>query len=105
MTTTLKKDALQLLETDTLFKDSPDAGSKACICSRCGAMIQQHEMAIRCWTTNKKGKVDKNSQEYRYCELCMTGKKFFNCRMYMEYYHKCEAQCQDCKNDPYQFNF
>jgi hypothetical protein len=100
---TILPNVLEARPTDTCFKYSPDAGTPECICSRCGNRIQAGEMPIRLTTTNKKGKVDKNSMEYRYCEECMTGKKFFACQMDIEFASRCDRQCEDCKLNPPQF--
>jgi hypothetical protein len=100
---TILKGALQPLETDKLFDDSPDTGHKDCICSRCAAQIQNNEHAMRVWTTNNSDRVDENSQEYRYCELCMTGKKYFNCETFLEMGFKCDEQCEHCKKLPDDF--
>jgi hypothetical protein len=64
--------SLTVLDTDTPFNISPEAGDPLCVCSRCEAPIQEHECPLRVLTTNEKGECDKNSQEYRYCESCMT---------------------------------
>ena len=85
-------------EGDTQFKYSLPAGHPECFCSRCGTGIQEFETAIRLTTTNAKGQVDKNSMEYRYCEECMSGKKFFRCEMDLEYGSRCKIQCEECKN-------
>ena len=54
----------QILESDTLFGDSPDAGMTECFCSRCGKQIAEDEVPLRAFVDEgKKG-------EYRYCENC-----------------------------------
>lgn len=95
----IQKGAMEPRPTDKLFDDSPDTGMKECICSRCGSRIQELETCIRITTTNKKGKVDKNSKEYRYCEFCMSGVKYFHCQ-YDEVFSsgRCDKQCDDCKD-------
>jgi hypothetical protein len=69
----LKNNFMQLaiLDTDKLFTDSPDAGTPACICSRCGQKIGEDEVPLRMWTTNETdGEVYTESKEYRYCTKC-----------------------------------
>lgn len=85
--------------TDTVFDDSPDTGHPTCICSRCSQRIQEEEMAIRVWTKNEHGEMDEESKEYRYCELCMTGKKYFKCEKEGETFYRCDQQCEECKMD------
>lgn len=63
---------IQIQDTDKLFKDSPDAGSDDCLCSRCSNKINEGEVPVRIWTTNEHDEVDENSMEYRYCENCQT---------------------------------
>lgn len=58
------------LISDKLFKDSPNAGDVNCICSRCGEKIKEREVPVRCWETDEKGDVTKDSREYRYCTAC-----------------------------------
>jgi hypothetical protein len=61
---------IEILQTDKAFEDSPDVGTNDCICSRCLKSIKEDDIPIRCWTTNKIGKVDKYSLEYCFCESC-----------------------------------
>ncbi len=82
---------------DKLFKESPMCGHPSCVCSRCGEKIMAGETAIRLFTTNTKGEVDENSQEYRYCEFCMSGVRFFNCQREFEFGSRCKKQCDECK--------
>lgn len=58
--------AIEVRETDKEFKDSPDAGRKECICSRCGQRIMAREMPLRVFTGKKR------NTEYRYCEKCQS---------------------------------
>lgn len=90
--------SLDPLSTDKAFADSPDTGLKQCVCSRCGCQIQEFEHPIRIWTTNGKGKVDQNSLEYRYCQECTTGIKYFYCEDDMAFGMKCQKQCESCKD-------
>lgn len=92
--------ALEPRPTDISFKYSPSTGTPECICSRCGAQIEEGEMPIRVTTTNDKGKVDKNSMEYRFCELCTTGKKYFACDMDRQFASRCDKQCEECQISP-----
>lgn len=92
------KGSVEPLPRDIFFDDSPETGSRECLCSRCAEQIQEGEMAIRVWTTNKKGKVDKKSKEYRYCEMCTTGKKYFYCKSNDAFGYVCNDQCEECKN-------
>jgi len=39
----------KILTTDKVFFDSPDTGHPECLCSRCGKLIPENEMAIRAW--------------------------------------------------------
>jgi hypothetical protein len=56
---------ITLLETDTLFDDSPDAGDPECLCSRCLKQIPEKDSPIiRMWP-------DGENKEYRYCRKCM----------------------------------
>lgn len=57
--------AIEIWSTDTEFKDSPDTGWPECTCSRCGEMIEDGEMPLRCYNE------DRNT-EYRYCEDCQS---------------------------------
>lgn len=93
----IKHDALEIRETDIAFDTSPDTGTPECICSRCKALIEREEMPVRIWTRNKEGEVDENSKEYRLCELCLTGKRFFNCETFDEMGFRCDRQCDHCK--------
>jgi hypothetical protein len=93
----IKEGVLNPLPTDKLFADSPDTGRPTCLCSRCGAQIQEGEMPIRLTTTNRKGKVTPASKEYRYCEGCTTGIKYFFCEPSQETGYKCSKQCEECK--------
>ena len=58
---------MEVLINDMVFTDSPDAGSKECICSRCRGHITADEVPIRIWT---EGEEDPDACEYRYCEHC-----------------------------------
>lgn len=87
----VKKDALNILPTDRLFMDSPDTGRPDCLCSRCNVKIQEDETAIRVFVN--KGK----DGEYRFCEFCMSGERYFFCDAYGEMRYKCSKQCWDCK--------
>lgn len=53
---------LTILQTDTKFYDSPDAGDPACLCSRCGKVID--EAPIRAFPEN-------GEYEYRYHPACL----------------------------------
>ena len=50
---------------DKLFQDSPDAGHPACVCSRCGQLIEEHEMPLRAFVDEGRG------GEYRYHMRCV----------------------------------
>lgn len=93
----IKQGVLEIRPTDTLFDISPDAGHPLCTCSRCGARILEMECVIRGATQNDEGDIDKNSKEFRLCELCSTGVKYFKCTNDMELGMKCAEQCNDCK--------
>lgn len=95
----IKSDALQVRETDKAFTDSPDAGHPACLCSRCGGKIGPNEMPIRMWPQPGDRSYNPNEDiEYRYCQQCMTGVAFFNCRYDMEFgSSSCKGQCDECK--------
>lgn len=93
----IKSENLNPRPTDKLFEDSPDCGHPDCICSRCGSRIQEYEMPIRLTTTNEKGEVDKDSKEYRFCEFCTTGVKYFFCDSEAETFYRCQQQCDNCK--------
>lgn len=54
---------------DRVFADSPEAGSPACLCSRCGCRIQR-EPVLRMWPTDGG-----DSFELRYCSSCYTGRR------------------------------
>jgi hypothetical protein len=56
---------IQILDTDQEFTDSPDTGWPECTCSRCGNMIKESEMPLRCFDP------DRNT-EYRFCEPCQS---------------------------------
>jgi hypothetical protein len=49
---------------DTLFRDSPDTGTAACLCSRCGQVVKfSRGGAVRVWP--------ESGGEYRYCLPCL----------------------------------
>ncbi len=96
---TILPGVLQPREYDRLFDNSPDTGHPDCICSRCLSQIKEYECAIRMWTTNAIGKVDKESKEYRYCESCMSGIPYFYCEAELSTDFKCSKQCQDCHHE------
>lgn len=65
---------ITIKQTDKFFYNSPDTGHPECLCSRCGKLIEEDEIPIRCWPTapgdfgfdpNAKG-----GTEFRYCEQC-----------------------------------
>lgn len=93
----IQPDVLNIRPTDKAFDKSPDAGDPDCVCSRCGNQIQEGEFPIRFFTTNNAGEVDESSMEYRLCEYCTTGEKYFRCEGYEETEYKCRKQCNDCK--------
>jgi hypothetical protein len=92
---------IEPLETDKAFDISPDNGHPLCICSRCSSRIQEMETCIRLFTTDGNGQVTEESLEYRYCEQCVFGKKFFNCQMDIEFGSRCEEQCEECKREEF----
>ena len=47
------------------FTDSPDAGDPACLCSRCGDPIPEHDVPLRAWK-EQLGR----TLEARFCEEC-----------------------------------
>ncbi len=53
---------IKILQTDTKFYDSPDAGDPACLCSRCGEAIE--EAPIRAFP-------ESGEYEYRYHPACL----------------------------------
>src|SRR5688500_15259299 len=95
----VKPDALTPLPTDKYFDDSPDAGHKDCICSRCASQIIHGEHPIRMFTTNSLGEVDEKSKELRLCQLCVSGEKYFYCETHVEMGFQCKEQCNKCKQD------
>lgn len=65
LTTATTEDlGIEILDTDTEFKDSPDTGRPDCLCSRCGNKIMEREMPLRCFTGKER------NTEYRFCEKC-----------------------------------
>lgn len=70
------------LESDKIFSDSPDTGTPACICSRCGKMIPGDEAALRLYSHKLPllakelrkaypiGPIEYIMSEYRYCRVC-----------------------------------
>lgn len=78
---------LHVKETDKFFYDSPDAGDKKCICSRCSRHIPEEEAPVirvfpteegdHGWDANAEG-----GTEFRYCIHCCKamGMEFFNSR-------------------------
>ncbi len=53
----------QIESGDRPFRDSPDAGSPSCLCSRCGRLIAEEDApAIRLW--------DSAGNEWRYHRPC-----------------------------------
>lgn len=61
-----KKEAFKhyVLDTDTIFTDSAEAGNPACLCSRCGKRIYVGSAVIRKWP-------DAKNLEYRYHPACL----------------------------------
>lgn len=53
-----------VLDTDTQFTDSPEAGRPNCLCSRCDERIYVGSAVIRKWPTGK-------NTEYRYHPACL----------------------------------
>jgi hypothetical protein len=49
--------------TDKVFRDSPDAGTKECTCSRCSNVIQENESPLRMFSIL-------DNTEYRFCDQC-----------------------------------
>lgn len=63
---------IQILPTDKLFTDSPDAGTKECICSRCLKLITEEEApAIRVWPEDESTGVLTNT-EYIFHINCLS---------------------------------
>ncbi len=86
----IKNGALNILPTDKLFDDSPDAGMPECVCSRCGSKILEGEIAIRAYHK-------KENKEWRFCEFCVTGEKYFFCVNEFELdMPRCKQQCAEC---------
>ncbi|QHV99247.1 hypothetical protein [Spirosoma endbachense] len=56
--------SIQILPTDTLFRDSPDAGHPQCLCSRCGKKLEEWHHPIRAWP-------EKQNAEYRFHLACI----------------------------------
>lgn len=59
----------KILPTDRMFKDSPFPGWPECICSRCGNLIMENQVPIRCWPESGKF-------EFRYHPECLGFKTF-----------------------------
>jgi hypothetical protein len=59
---------MDILESDTVFTDSPDTGDAKCLCSRCGKLIPGSEPAIRCWPDHEGERVQ---FEYRFHISCL----------------------------------
>lgn len=57
---------INVLDTDTLFDNSPPMGTDECTCSRCGEVI--NETPIRAWP---KEDVDRIGYEYRFHQKCI----------------------------------
>lgn len=55
---------IEILSTDRLFPDSPDAGEVDCICSRCGGEIPEETVPLRAFVEEGHG------GEYRFCDYC-----------------------------------
>jgi hypothetical protein len=56
----------EILPTDRLFPDSPDAGEADCLCSRCGKVIGEGVgVPIRAFVDDGRG------GEYRYHPVCL----------------------------------
>ena len=78
------KRELKILSTDIFFDDSPNAGEKNCICSRCKNKIKENEIPFRVFpngedffTKHKETGQTKNVNiepanglEFRLCENC-----------------------------------
>lgn len=69
---------LEIKITDKFFYDSPDAGDKNCLCSRCGKHIPGNDSPIiRVWPTESGDYgFDPKSEggtEFRYCNDCCRG--------------------------------
>lgn len=65
--------ALIPLPGDTFFRDSPDSGDPACLCSRCGQPIAEDEVAVRIWPKPPgpgEPLEDHQDGEYRYHQAC-----------------------------------
>jgi hypothetical protein len=56
--------AAAIREGDRVFTDSPDAGSPACLCSRCGGLIREDDMPVRAWEEHA-------DRERRYHPACL----------------------------------
>lgn len=60
-----RKLAMAIRPGDTLFHDSPETGTKSCLCSRCGKVIKLADgVAIRVWP--------KSGAELRYHMRCLS---------------------------------
>lgn len=56
--------SFQILETDTTWYTSPDAGHPHCLCSRCNKLIKENDVPVRAWP-------DDGSYEYRFHPECL----------------------------------
>lgn len=69
--------SITVLQTDTVFYDSPDSGDDTCLCSRCLSVIAEEEVPLRVWPTdaNDDGWDPDalDGTEYRYCRKCCEG--------------------------------
>ena len=54
---------ISILPTDRIFDNSPDVGHPDCLCSRCGQLIREEELSIRC--------IREPGKEYRFHPRCV----------------------------------
>ena len=65
----------EILPTDKHFYDSPDTGHRTCLCSRCGKLIPESQMAIRAWPSEPGDQgydsAAPGGTEFRYHPSCL----------------------------------
>lgn len=63
---------MEILQTDKVFYNSPDAGDPDCLCSRCLKLITEEQVPVRSWpqSGNPDTIQDEAESEYRYCDHC-----------------------------------
>lgn len=83
---------------DKAFATSPGVGMPECVCSRCGSRIKKGEAPLRILSERIPPDMPFNLKgvEYRYCEQCYLGIKYFLC--YLRDFGVCDEQCAVCKD-------